>query len=321
MVQLELLAAAQYTIRSHADTSLGQRVIMAGGPAEARGLEDLRLVRFTEPDGATSYRGTYTAFDGTRVAPAPFHTSDFITFDSKQPAGDGAQNKGMALFPRAVAGRYLALSRWDRKTSSLAESADLSHWDVVCTLQQPTRYWQVIQVGNRGSPLETAAGWLVLTYGVVPMRQYGIGAMLLDLGTLEEPLLTQTDDEREGYVPNVVHLCGAMSHGRTLVLPYGCSDSSVRFALVDLDGLLSRLPRCPITRIPALPEQLRHAPVRRRPTPGWFPHRPRQHPSQPVAPGRPPRRVRVCAVPCAHGSSLGPAGWVRWSAGSPAARG
>lgn len=248
--QLELLAAAQYTIQFPADTALGQRVIMPGGPSEARGLEDLRLVRFTEPDGTTTYRGTYTAFDGTRVTPALLRTSDFLTFDSQQPTGDGAQNKGMALFPRAVAGRYLALSRWDRETTSLAESADLAHWDVVCTLHQPAQPWEIVQVGNCGSPVETAAGWLVLTHGVGPMRQYGIGAMLLDLddprivlGSLDEPLLTPTDDEREGYVPNVVYSCGAMVHGRTLVLPYGCSDSSVRFALVDLDGLLSRLLR------------------------------------------------------------------------------
>jgi predicted GH43/DUF377 family glycosyl hydrolase len=250
LVQLELLAAAQYTVRFPADTSLGQRVLMPGGPAEARGLEDLRLVAFTEPDGSTSYRGTYTAFNGTEVTPALLHTTDFLTFDSQQPTGAAAQNKGMALFPRAVDGRYLALSRWDRESTSLAESADLSHWHEACTLQQPAQPWEVIQVGNCGSPLETPAGWLVLTHGVGPMRQYGIGAMLLDLedprsvlGTLQEPLLTPTDDEREGYVPNVVYSCGAMIHGRTLVLPYGCSDSSVRVALVDLDGLLSRLLR------------------------------------------------------------------------------
>jgi predicted GH43/DUF377 family glycosyl hydrolase len=248
--QLEQLAAAQYTIRFPADSALDQRVIMPSGPSEARGLEDLRLTRFTELDGATSYRGTYTAFDGIRVAPALLRTVDFLTFDSQQPTGAGAQNKGMALFPRAVAGRYLALSRWDRESTSLAESTDLTHWDVVCTLQQPAQPWEVVQVGNCGSPLETAAGWLVLTHGVGPMRQYGIGALLLDLedprvvlGALAEPLLTPTDDEREGYVPNVVYSCGAMIHGRTLVLPYGCSDSSVRVALVDLEGLLSRLRR------------------------------------------------------------------------------
>jgi predicted GH43/DUF377 family glycosyl hydrolase len=248
--QLEHLAAAQYTIRFPAHTSLGQRILMPGRPAESRGLEDLRLVAFTEPDGTTSYRGTYTAFNGTEVTPALLHTSDFLTFDSQQPTGAGAQSKGMALFPRAVDGHYLALSRWDRESTSLAQSADLTHWDVVTTLQQPAQPWQVIQVGNCGSPLETAAGWLVLTHGVGPMRQYGIGAMLLDLddprrvlGTLDEPLLTPSDDEKEGYVPNVVYSCGAMIHGRTLVLPYGCSDSSVRFALVDLEQLLSQLLR------------------------------------------------------------------------------
>jgi predicted GH43/DUF377 family glycosyl hydrolase len=248
--QLEQLAAAQYTVRFPAASALDQRVLLPGGPAESRGLEDLRLVVFTEPDGTTSYRGTYTAFNGSEVAPALLHTTDFLTFHSQQLTGIGAQNKGMALFPRTLEGRCFALSRWDRESTSLAASADLSHWDVLCTLQQPGHPWEVIQVGNCGSPLETAAGWLVLTHGVGPMRQYGIGAMLLDLedprrvlGTLDEPLLTPTDDEREGYVPNVVYSCGAMLHGRTVVLPYGCSDSSVRFALVDLDQLLSRLLR------------------------------------------------------------------------------
>ncbi len=248
--QLEQLAAAQYTIRFPEGPSLDQRVILPGGPAEARGLEDLRLVHFTEYDGSTSYRGTYTAFDGTHVTPALLRTVDFLTFDSQQPTGVAAQNKGMALFPRPVAGRYLALSRWDRESTSLAESADLAHWNLVCTLQQPTQPWEVVQVGNCGSPLETAAGWLVLTHGVGPMRQYGIGALLLDLadpriviGALDEPLLTPSDDEREGYVPNVVYSCGALIHGRTLVLPYGCSDSAVRFALVDLEGLLAELSR------------------------------------------------------------------------------
>jgi predicted GH43/DUF377 family glycosyl hydrolase len=250
MDQLEQLAAAQYTIRFPAASALDQRILMPGGPAEGRGMEDLRLVAFTESGGATSYRGTYTAFDGTRVTPALLHTSDFRTFDSQQLTGIGAQNKGMALFPRVLDGRYFALSRWDRESTSLAASADLSHWDVVCTLQQPSQPWEVVQVGNCGSPLETPAGWLVLTHGVGPMRQYGISAMLLDLadprvvlGTLDEPLLTPTDDEREGYVPNVVYSCGAMIHAGTLVLPYGCSDSSIRFALVDLAGLLARLLR------------------------------------------------------------------------------
>jgi predicted GH43/DUF377 family glycosyl hydrolase len=147
-----------------------------------------------------------------------------------------------------VGGRYLALSRWDRESTSLADSVDLSHWEVVATLQEPVLPWEIVQVGNCGSPLETPAGWLVLTHGVGPVREYGIGAMLLDLtdpsivlGRLPEPLLTPAADEREGYVPNVVYSCGAMVHGGTLVLPYGCSDASIRVALVDLDGLLDRL--------------------------------------------------------------------------------
>ena len=160
----------------------------------------------------------------------------------------GAKNKGMALFPRRVGGQYLALSRWDRESNSLAGSTDLRHWDDLGTLSAPDRAWEIIQTGNCGSPIETPAGWLVLTHGVGAMRQYSIGAMLLDLddprrvvGTLEGPLLTPTADERDGYVPNVVYSCGAMLHHDTLVLPYGCSDAAIRVALVDLSSLLSSI--------------------------------------------------------------------------------
>ncbi len=247
---LESIADSQYSVEFPSDSLLSERVLMPGGPAESHGLEDLRLVRFTEEDGSTTYRGTYTAFDGRTVTPALLATTDFVTLHSQQAIGPAAQNKGMALFPRAVGGRYLALSRWDRETSSLAESADLWRWGTGPTLQLPTNPWEIVQVGNCGSPLETSEGWLVLTHGVGPVRQYGIGAMLLDLedpsvvlGSLSEPLLTPTADEREGYVPNVVYSCGSMIHGDTVVLPYGCSDSSIRVALVDLDGLLDELRR------------------------------------------------------------------------------
>jgi hypothetical protein len=156
--QLEQLAAAQYTIRFPEGSSLDQRVIMPGGAAEARGLEDLRLVHLTELDGSTSYRGTYPAFDETHVTPALLRTVDLLTFDSQQPTGVAAHNKGMALFPRPVAGRYLALSRWDRESTSLAESADLAHWDLVCTLQQPTQPWEVVQVDSCESPAWPSLG-------------------------------------------------------------------------------------------------------------------------------------------------------------------
>ncbi|HYN56922.1 MAG TPA: glycoside hydrolase family 130 protein [Motilibacterales bacterium] len=246
--QLESIADSQYAVEFPADSLLSERVLMPAGPAESHGLEDLRMARFTEADGTITYRGTYTAFDGRSVTPALLTTTDFRSFHSQQAVGPASQNKGMALFPRAVGGRYLALSRWDRETSSLAESADMWHWDTGPTIQPPTQPWEIVQVGNCGSPLETADGWLVLTHGVGPVRQYGIGAMLLDrddpkivLGTLPEPLLIPTPDEREGYVPNVVYSCGSMIHGDTLVLPYGCSDSSIRVALVALDGLLAAL--------------------------------------------------------------------------------
>ena len=248
--RLESIADSQYTVEFPAGSHVTERVIMPGGPAESHGLEDLRLVRFTEADGSITYRGTYTAFDGRTVTPALLTTTDFLTFHSQQATGPAAQNKGMALFPRAVGGRFLALSRWDRETSSLAESTDMWHWEAGPTLQLPKNPWEIVQVGNCGSPLETREGWLVLTHGVGPVRQYGIGAMLLDLddptivrGSLAEPLLTPTADEREGYVPNVVYSCGAMLHGDTLVLPYGCSDSSIRVSLLDLEGLLGELLR------------------------------------------------------------------------------
>ncbi len=171
-----------------------------------------------------------------------------MTFSATPLSGPGARNKGLALFPRKVGGRYLALSRADRENNTLTASADLLHWVEPVHLQAPRRAWEVVQLGNCGSPIETEQGWLVLTHGVGPMRAYSIGALLLDLdepwhviGRLEQPLLTAAEDERSGYVPNVVYSCGAMRHGRSLVLPYGCSDARTRVALVDLHALLGAL--------------------------------------------------------------------------------
>ena len=154
----------------------------------------------------------------------------------------------MALFPRKIAGRYAALSRWDRESNAIAYSADAHDWSQARTVQSPTHPWELIQLGNCGSPIETPAGWLVFTHGVGPMREYAIGVALLDLdqperliAALGEPLLMADESEREGYVPNVVYSCGSMMHGGTVVLPYGCSDSSVRIAMVDLSLLLERL--------------------------------------------------------------------------------
>jgi predicted GH43/DUF377 family glycosyl hydrolase len=182
-------------------------------------------------------------------------TADFRTFDMTQLNGPGSKNKGMGLFPRRIGGRYMALSRADRESNGVTTSIDLRHWDQPVLVQTPDRPWEIVQLGNCGPPVETEAGWLVLTHGVGPMRQYGIGALLLDLddptvvlGRLATPLLTPAAAERDGYVPNVVYSCGAMLHGRTLVLPYGCSDSFTRIALVELDPLLEALTCDPVIK-------------------------------------------------------------------------
>lgn len=246
--RLEWLAACTYTVAFPPGSAIDSRVLLPSSPAERHGIEDLRLVEVEGADGRRSYLGTYTAFDGESVAPHLLATDDFTTFRMSRLTGPGAKNKGMALFPRRVGGQYLALSRWDRESNSLAGSSDLRHWDDLGTLSAPDRAWEIIQAGNCGSPIETAAGWLVLTHGVGPMRLYSIGAMLLDLddprqvlGSLATPLLVPSADERDGYVPNVVYSCGALLHGATLVLPYGCSDAAIRVALVDVPELLAAI--------------------------------------------------------------------------------
>lgn len=243
-----ILVQCSYQVAFPEESSIAERVLWPQTPLERAGLEDLRLVRFVDDDGAVSYLGTYTAFDGSRIAPQLLRTDDFRTFHMSQLAGPAAKDKGFALFPRKVAGRWVALSRSDRESNSVATSTDGVRWGVPVPLQPPTATWELLQTGNCGSPVETSAGWLVLTHGVGPMREYAIGALLLDLhdptrviGQLPEPLLVPTEDERDGYVPNVVYSCGSLAVGDVLLLPYGASDASVRFAFVDLPALLDRM--------------------------------------------------------------------------------
>lgn len=244
------IAACTYDLEFPQDTMLSERVLWPTGPTERHGMEDARFVRFTEDDGSASYYATYTAFDGSTVSPQLLHTTDFRLFHATQLSGPAAANKGMALFPRKVGGRYLALSRWDRENTSVTASTDNRTWGVARTIQTPASAWELTQIGNCGPPIETGDGWLVLTHGVGPMRTYCIGAILLDLedpqrviARLTDPLIAPDETERNGYVPNVVYSCGAMRHRDTLVIPYGTGDTAIAFATVSLPALLSRMRR------------------------------------------------------------------------------
>jgi predicted GH43/DUF377 family glycosyl hydrolase len=246
--RIRWVAANNYTVEFPAGTTISERVLWPHGPTELHGMEDARFVRFVDDDGTVTYLGTYTAFDQFLVAPQRISTTDFSTFVVSQLSGPFATNKGLALFPRKVGGRHMALSRWDREHLALTVSDDGTEWSEATTLDLPLQSWDLVQAGNCGSPLETPEGWLVLTHGVGPMRTYGIGAVLLDLddprtviGTLPGPLVVANEDERDGYVPNVLYSCGALLHGGALVLPYGLSDSAVGFALVDMAELLGQL--------------------------------------------------------------------------------
>lgn len=227
---------------------IGERVLLPIGQSESNGMEDARFVRFTDDDGGVTYYATYTAFDGVHVAPQLLQTDDFRHFRVTQLTGAAAKNKGLALFPRRIGGRYFALSRWDRECNSLAVSDDCRSWTAASTIQSPELPWELLQLGNCGSPIETPEGWLVLTHGVGPMRVYSIGAVLLDLddparlrARLSAPLMEPDAGERDGYVPNVLYSCGALLHGDSLVIPYGISDAKIGMATVDLGELLGRL--------------------------------------------------------------------------------
>ncbi len=245
---IRVLASSNYVTSFPADSELAERVIFPAGPNETHGMEDARFVRFVEDDGTVKYYATYTAFDGFEILPQLIETEDFVSFTISTLNGAAAQNKGMALFPRRIGGKYVMLSRKDRENLHLATSNDVRFWNEVTELHKPSRSWELQQIGNCGSPLETDAGWLVLTHGVGPMRRYTIGAMLLDLadplrviGCLPVPLLAPDETEREGYVPNVLYSCGGLINGDTLVLPYGFSDHGINIALVSVPDLLAEI--------------------------------------------------------------------------------
>ena len=244
------LSRANYDLHMPDLDDPSEFVIFPNSDAESHGIEDMRLVQFRSDDGGICYYGVYTAYDGSHVMPQILETTGFHTAKIRTLGGRYALNKGMALFPRKVGGRYLMLGRLDNENLFLLKSDNVLFWNEAELLLKPRFAWEIIQIGNCGSPIETEAGWLVLTHGVGPMRQYSIGVVLLDqddpsrvIGRLPEPLLVPTEDESIGYVPNVVYSCGGMIHNDKLVIPYAISDRSSTFALVSLPELLAELNR------------------------------------------------------------------------------
>lgn len=243
-----LLAESNYEVRFATGQPISQRVIFPSTPSQSNGMEDARFVRFENDDGSFTYYATYTAYDGKMILPQLLETEDFLHFKFITLNGPAVQNKGMALFPRKIRGRYAMLSRQDDENILLMFSDNIHFWRDPKRLLEPSQPWEFIKMGNCGSPIETKAGWLVLSHGVGAMRKYCIGAFLLDLadptrviGRLREPLLAPNETEREGYVPNVVYTCGALLHGRELIIPYAMSDSAASFATVSLDALLEAM--------------------------------------------------------------------------------
>jgi predicted GH43/DUF377 family glycosyl hydrolase len=248
MAEIRSIADRSYSVEFPNDTACSERVLRPAMGAEAAGMEDARFVRFVDDDGTVTYYATYTAYSGSRISQQLLETSDFRCFTSKPIVGRAAANKGLGLFPRRIDGRLAAMSRSDRETNTLAYSDHLLVWANSSPCQQPLNVWEVLQLGNCGPPIETDAGWLVLTHGVGPMRTYSIGAILLDLddptkiiGRLRQPLLSPAADEQNGYVPNVVYSCGALVHAETLVIPYGIADSAIGFATVSMPALVAAL--------------------------------------------------------------------------------
>lgn len=245
---IQWLADSNYELRFSPKLGMSERIIGPVSANESNGIEDARFVRFTDDDGSVMYYATYTAYNGRAILPQLIETQDFLHFRVLTLNGSAVQNKGMALFPRRINGHYVMLSRQDDENILIMFSDNPHFWNDPQVLVRPTELWESVKIGNCGSPIETEAGWLVITHGVGPMRKYCIGAVLLDLndptkviGRLQKPLIAPEGLEREGYVPNVVYSCGSLSHGGKLILPYALSDKFTVIASVDLDGLLASL--------------------------------------------------------------------------------
>jgi predicted GH43/DUF377 family glycosyl hydrolase len=245
---MRALAESNYEVQFRPEQELSERIIFPLSPSQRNGVEDARFVRFQNDDGAFVYYATFTAYDGRAVMPGLMETSDFLGFRFITLNGPAARNKGMAIFPRKINGLYAMLSRQDNENLYVVFSDNVHFWYEPKLILAPVFPWEIVQIGNCGSPIETDAGWLVLSHGVGPMRQYAIGAFLLDkddptkvIGRLREPLLQPVEDERQGYVPNVIYTCGALVHRGQLIIPYAYADHATSFATVALDEVLGAM--------------------------------------------------------------------------------
>ena len=243
-----MLARSNYEVQFQPEQRLSERIIFPATPSQRNGIEDARFVCFQNDDGTRVYYATFTAFDGKVVVPELVETPDFLLFRFITLNGPAAENKGMAIFPRKINGVYAMLSRQDNENIYLMFSDNVHFWNERKVLLRPIFPWELVQLGNCGAPIETDAGWLVLSHGVGAMRKYCIGAFLLDrydpakvIGRLREPLLKSNQSEREGYVPNVVYTCGALLHNGELIIPYGLADHATGFATVPLDEVLGAM--------------------------------------------------------------------------------
>lgn len=245
LVKIKWLANSNYKVRFDDKSRISERVIFPVSENESRGIEDARFVKFTDQNGEITYYATYTAYNGFNILPQLIETKDFKTFDIITLNGEAVHNKGMALFPRKIKGKYVMLGRQDGENNYVMSSEHLHFWQDAILIQEPQEPWEFIQIGNCGSPIELKEGWLVITHGVGAMRQYFIGALLLDLenpskviARLDEPLLSPTEEEREGYVPNVIYSCGALIHNERLILPYAMSDITSGIVTIRVNDLL-----------------------------------------------------------------------------------
>jgi predicted GH43/DUF377 family glycosyl hydrolase len=230
-----------------AGEDISERVIFPITEAQSNGIEDARFVQFGDV-GQNIYYATYTAYSGRAIRSELIETSDFVSFRLSTLKGNAARNKGMALFPQKIDGKYAMIARQDNENLYLIYSDDLHTWDGGQPILKPRYPWEFVQIGNCGSPIELDEGWLLLTHGVGPVRKYSIGAALLDkrdpskvLGRLREPLLRPDPLEREGYVPNVVYTCGAMRHRDKIIFPYAVSDTFCNFATIEISSLIATM--------------------------------------------------------------------------------